>query len=153
MQPAEPHASASRKPGVWEVTVEARRTSDVEAAPFTLTMSILGATVSPNPDIIASATIGVPVARSYTATNLFGAFTGRMVGTTLGSAQVATSSIADLEQQQYRTTVTAGTTSFRATIGGTVRSGGRPRPVRVQLHDAARVCSPGSPPTATPRNR
>ena len=39
--------------GVWEVTVEARRTSDADPAPFTLTASILGATVSPNPDIIA----------------------------------------------------------------------------------------------------
>ena len=40
---------------MWEVTVEARRTSDVGDAPFTLTASILGATVSPNPDVIASA--------------------------------------------------------------------------------------------------
>jgi hypothetical protein len=104
--------------GVWEVTVEARRTSDTDAAPFTLTMSILGASVSPNPDIIDSATIGVPIARSYTATNLFGAFTGRMTGTTLGSARRGVFSIADLEQQQYVTNVTAGTTSFRATIGG-----------------------------------
>jgi hypothetical protein len=103
--------------GVWELTVEARRTSDIDLTPFTLTASILGATVSPNPDIIASATIGVPIARSYTMTNLFGAFTGRAVGTTLGSARRATFTIANLAQQQYVTTVTAGSTSFRATIG------------------------------------
>ena len=60
--------------------VEARRTSDVANAPFTLTATILGASVEPNPDIIQSAQIGVPVARSYTATVLFGAFTGRMSG-------------------------------------------------------------------------
>jgi hypothetical protein len=105
--------------GVWEVTVEARRTSDVENASFTLTASILGASVSPNPDVIASAAIGVPVARSYTATNLFGAFTGRMVGTTLGSARRGVFSIANLAQQQYLINVTAGSTSLRATIGGT----------------------------------
>jgi hypothetical protein len=105
--------------GVWEVTVEARRTSDVADAPFTLTVSILGATVEPNPDIIASATIGTPIVHSYTATNLFGAFTGRMVGTTLGSAFRATPTIANLEQQQYFINVTAGSTSLRATIGGT----------------------------------
>jgi len=105
--------------GVWEVTVEARRTSDVTDAPFTLTVSILGASVAPNPDVIASATIGAPVARSYTATNLFGAFTGRMVGTTLGSARRGVFSIANLAQQQYPVTVTAGSTSLRATIGGT----------------------------------
>ena len=68
------------------MTVEGRRTSDAADIPFTLTASILGATVSPNPDTIASATIGVPIARSYTLTNVFGPFTGRAVGTTLGSA-------------------------------------------------------------------
>jgi hypothetical protein len=84
-----------------------------------LIVSILGATVSPNPDVISSATIGVPVARSYTATNLFGAFTGRMVGTTLGSARRGVFSIANLALQQYPVAVTAGSTSLRATIGGT----------------------------------
>jgi hypothetical protein len=105
--------------GVWEVTVEARRTSDADPVPFTLTASILGASVSPNPDVIPSATIGVPVARSYTLTNLLGAFTGRAVGTTLGSAFRATPTIANLEQQVYPVAVTAGSTSLRATIGGT----------------------------------
>jgi hypothetical protein len=103
--------------GVWELTVEARRTSDTDAAPFNVTMSILGASVSPNPDIIPSATVGVPIARSYTATNLLGDFTGRMVGTTLGSARRGVFSIANLPQQRYATNVSAGTTSFRATIG------------------------------------
>ena len=94
-----------------------RRTSDAADMPFTLTASILGATVTPNPDVIASATIGVPVARSYTLTNVFGPFTGRAVGTTLGSAFLATPTIANLAQQQYPVDVTAGSTSLRATIG------------------------------------
>jgi subtilase family protein/pre-peptidase len=103
--------------GVWEVTVDARRNSDAVSAPFTLTASILGASVSPNPDVIASATIGTPIARSYDITNLFGAFTGRAVGTGLGSARVATPTIANLAQQQYAVSVSAGSTSLRATIG------------------------------------
>jgi len=104
--------------GVWEVTVDARRNSDnLNGAPFTLTASILGASVEPNPDVITSATIGTPVARSYTLTNLLGPFTGRAVGTTLGSAFRATPSIVNHEQQQRLVTVTAGTTSLRATIG------------------------------------
>ena len=102
--------------GVWEVTVDARRTSDTDNAPYTLTTSILGATVTPNPDVIASATIGVPVARSYTLTNLFGPFTGRAVGTTLGSALLQTPTIANGETQQYDVTVAAGSTSLRASI-------------------------------------
>jgi hypothetical protein len=73
--------------------------------------------VSPNPDVIASATVGVPVARSYTLTNLFGAFTGRAVGTSMGSARRGVFSIAHLAQQQFATVIPAGTTSFRATIG------------------------------------
>ena len=105
------------QPGVWEVTVEVRRTSDLVTVPYTLTMSILGATVTPNPDTIASAPLGVPVARSYTATNQFGGFTGRMVGSTLGSALRSTDSIAQAAQKVYRVTVLPGATSLRATIG------------------------------------
>ncbi|HVK21758.1 MAG TPA: S8 family serine peptidase [Actinokineospora sp.] len=104
-------------PGVWELTVEARRTSDAEFTPFALTASVLGATVSPNPDLIASATVGVPVARSYTITNLLGAFTGRATGSTLGSAFIDRPTIANLAQQQRPVAVTAGTTALRATIG------------------------------------
>ena len=105
--------------GVWEVSVDARRNSDAfpAPAPFTLTASILGASVTPNPDVIPSATVGVPVATSYTLTNLFGAFTGRAAGSSLGSAFRATPSIANLAQQQYPVTVPAGSTSLRATIG------------------------------------
>jgi len=106
-------------PGVWEVTVDARRNSDAVSAPFTLTGTLLGASVSPNPDVIPSATLGVPVSRSYTLTNLFGAFTGRAVGTGLGSANRATPSIADLELQTREVIVTAGSSSLRATIGST----------------------------------
>jgi hypothetical protein len=86
-------------------------------APFTLTATILGASVSPNPDTIPSATIGTPIARSYTLTNLFGAFTGRAVGTAMGSAKLQTPTIAHHAQQQFGVTVPAGATSLRATIG------------------------------------
>jgi hypothetical protein len=107
------------QPGVWEVTVDARRTSDAIWTPFTLTGTLLGATVAPNPDTIASATVGVPVARSYTLTNQFGPFTGRAVGTTFGSAHRGVKSIANGALQEYFVTVTPGSTSLRATIGGT----------------------------------
>jgi hypothetical protein len=105
--------------GVWEVTVDARRNSDAVSAPYTLTASILGASIAPNPDTITFAMLGVPVARSYTATNLFGAFTGRMAGTGLGSAFQARPTIANTAQQVFDVVVGAGSTSLRATIGGT----------------------------------
>jgi hypothetical protein len=104
--------------GVWEVAVEVRRTSDAVAVPYTLTTSILGASITPNPDVIPSAQLGVPVARSYTATNNLGPFTGRVVGAgPLGSAKMSTPSIANLAQQTFDVTVAAGSTSLRATIG------------------------------------
>ena len=110
--------ATSPQAGVWEVSVDARRTSDADFAPYSLTSSILGASVSPNPDVIASATIGTPVARSYTITNLFGAFTGRAVGTALGSAnRTSQGPIATGQQHVYTVPVTLGSTSLRATIG------------------------------------
>jgi hypothetical protein len=108
---------------VWEVTVDARRNSDAVSAPYTLTASILGASVSPSPDVIASATTGVPVARLYTITNLYGAFTGRAVGTGLGSAFQAVPTIAAGAQRVTDVQVAAGSTSLRATIGGTSDAG------------------------------
>lgn len=116
-----PYSRTASNPqaGVWEVTVEGRRTSDVAEVPFTLTASILGAEVSPDPDTIESATAGTPVERSYDITNLFGAFTGRAVGTTLGSARVEEATIANRGQQVTTVQVSPGSTSLRATIGGT----------------------------------
>ncbi len=106
-------------PGVWEIVVEARRTSDTAFAPFTLTASVLGATVSPNPDTIASAQLGQPISRQYTLSNAFGPFTGRAQGTNLGSAKLATPTIGAEAQQQYPITVGAGATSLRVKIGNT----------------------------------
>jgi Subtilase family/Bacterial pre-peptidase C-terminal domain len=103
--------------GVWEVTVEARRTSDVAWAPFTLTASLFGVAITPNPDVIPNAQVGVPVPRSYDLHNSFASFTGRAVGSPLGSARRGVFTIANHERQHYTTTIPAGTTSFRATIG------------------------------------
>jgi hypothetical protein len=103
--------------GVWEVTVEARRTSDVDWAPYTLTATLFGVAVTPNPDVIAEAQVGVPVPRSYSFQNNFASFTGQAVGSPLGSARRGVFTIANGELQHYTTTIPGGTTSFRATIG------------------------------------
>jgi hypothetical protein len=59
----------------------------------------------------------VPLARSYTITNVFGGFTGRAVGTPFGSAYLAVPSIANHAEQVYDVNVVPGSTSLRATIG------------------------------------
>ena len=110
---------ANPQAGVWEVTVEARRTSDAETAPYSITASVLGASVTPNPLTVQSAKPGVPETRDVTLKNLFGAFNGRAVGTTLGSAKRAAPIIANAAMQTYDVDVTAGSTTLRATIGGT----------------------------------
>ncbi|MDF2731629.1 MAG: Outer rane stress sensor protease DegS, partial [Desertimonas sp.] len=109
---------ANPQAGVWEVTVDARRNSDnMTGAPYTLTASVLGASVSPNPDVIATAAINTPIARSYMLTNLFGAFTGRAEGTDMGSAFRNRETIAHHQVKEYMVTVPAGAASLRATIG------------------------------------
>ncbi|MDQ3095603.1 MAG: S8 family serine peptidase [Actinomycetota bacterium] len=104
-------------PGVWEVTVDARRTSDTAFTPFKLTATVLGAEVSPSPDIIETATLGETLTRSYDITNLFGDFTGRAVGRDLGSARRGTFEIEEFEFQTYELTVEPGSTSLHAEIG------------------------------------
>jgi subtilisin family serine protease len=123
--------------GVWEVVVEARRTSDVLEAPFSVTASILGASVTPNPDTIASAKAGEALAREYTLKTEFGAFTGKATGTPLGSARRARPTIAAGGQQTYDVTVPAGTESLRATIGA-------PSDVGADLDLAVLNCTSGT---------
>jgi hypothetical protein len=104
-------------PGVWEIVVEARRTSDAARAPYTLTVSVLGASVSPNPDTIASAQLNQPIQRQYTLTNKFGPFNGRAVGSNLGSARIDRPSIGQDGSAQFQIPVTAGASQLRVRIG------------------------------------
>lgn len=108
---------ANPAPGVWEIDVEARRTSDVATAPWSLSASVLGTAITPNPDEIASATIGTPLARSYTVANTLGAFTGKLTGGPFGSASARRPSITPGAQQQYPITVTPGSQSLNVKIG------------------------------------
>jgi subtilisin family serine protease len=105
------------QPGVWEIVIEARRTSDVAFAPYTVTAMVLGATISPSPDVIPSAQAGVPLNRQYTLTNVFGPFTGRATGFMDGSAKIDTPTIAHEAEQEFQVQVTPGTTRLRVTIG------------------------------------
>jgi Subtilase family/Bacterial pre-peptidase C-terminal domain len=104
--------------GVWEVTVDASRTSPVTPATFTVTGSILGVDVSPTSWVIDPATVGTQYNQTFSFTNRFGAFTGRGAGTALGSAFSAHPTIAaGGSQQQYSINVPAGSTSISVRIG------------------------------------
>lgn len=106
-------------PGVWEVYVEARRTSDAASAPFTLTTSAVTTKIAPNPDTVDSLQAGVALKRDYTVTNSTAAFTGKLVGGPLSSALTLRPDIAQEGQQQRQINVVPGSTSLRVAIGNT----------------------------------
>jgi subtilisin family serine protease len=106
------------QPGVWELVVEARRTSDTLQAPFGLTATVLGTAISPNPDVVPSATIGTPQTRSYTVANQLAGFAGRLVGGgALGSTQTQRPTIAHLATQDFDVTLPSGVTSYTVRTG------------------------------------
>ncbi|WP_028661649.1 S8 family serine peptidase [Saccharomonospora saliphila] len=110
-------------PGVWELVVDARRTSDADAAEWSLTASVQGSTISPDPDVLDGVTLGEQVAREYTVTSTLGSFTGRLTGAPLDSARALRPDIADGETRSYEVSVPAGATELRASIGGTSDGG------------------------------
>lgn len=104
--------------GVWELVVEARRTSDAATAPFTLTATVLGVSITPNPDVVPSAVIGVPQDRSYTVSNLLAGFTGRLVGGgSLSSTQTQRPTVGHLAQESFDVTLPAGVSSYVVRTG------------------------------------
>ena len=109
---------ANPVPGVWEFEVESRRTSPLLDNPYTLTIQNLSVSVSPNPDTIASATVGTPISRSYTLTSSGAATTAVLNDAALDSARLATPTITQGgSQQQFVIQVPAGSTQLRAKIG------------------------------------
>jgi subtilisin family serine protease len=108
--------------GVWEVMVEASPSSaagTVEHATFTVTGSLLGVSVDPGSWAIDPAALSATYTRDFTFTNLLGPLTGNASGTTLGSAFTATPTIAaGGADQTYDITVSPGSTSLSASIGG-----------------------------------
>ena len=63
--------------GVWEVTVEARQHVRRPVGTVHADRLALRRRVTPDPDVIPKAQVGVPVPRSYSLTNNFGSFIGR----------------------------------------------------------------------------
>ena len=105
-------------PGVWELVVEARRTSDILEAPFGLTATVLATAISPNPDSVPSATIGTPLTRNYSVANRLAGFTGRLVGGgALASTQTQRPTIAHLATQEFDVTLPSGVSSYTVRTG------------------------------------
>ncbi|GHJ37585.1 S8 family serine peptidase [Streptomyces sp. TS71-3] len=109
---------ANPQPGVWEIEVEARRTSPVLDNPYRLDVSVLGVTFDPAVQTVPEAKAGTPAAVSWTATNDFAAVDGTLAGGALGSAMTARPSIGEGETQTTEVVVPEGAESLDAAIGG-----------------------------------
>ena len=107
------------QPGVWEIEVEARRTSPLLDNPYKLDVSLLGATFAPAVQTLAEAKVGTPAAVSWTATNNSGDLTGSLKGGSLGSAKVAKPTIKTGDEQLFTVTIGEGVERLDVAIGGT----------------------------------
>lgn len=103
-------------PGVWEIEVEARRTTPSLNNPFQIRAAVQGVAVAPATVILPSVTAGQATAVSWTLTNTFGPVTVRGQGGPLGSAAVQRPSIAEGAQQTYTVEVPAGTSRLDVAI-------------------------------------
>ncbi len=110
---------ANPTPGVWEIEVESRRTSPDLDNPFTLGVSVLGASFDPAVQTVAEAKVGTPAAVEWTVTNKFAALEGKLKGGPLGSAKVETPTIQHHEQQTKTVTIGEGVERLDIAIGNT----------------------------------
>ncbi|WP_106298375.1 S8 family serine peptidase [Knoellia remsis] len=104
-------------PGVWELQVEARRTTPTLNNPYSITASAQGVVVDPATQTIASAKVGQAVPVSWKVTNQLAPVTIAPKGGPLGSAVAGRKTIANGELQKFTVTIPAGASSFVAKIG------------------------------------
>jgi len=103
--------------GVWEVTVDASRTSAVTPAAFSLRGTLLGADPDPGAWSLDPFQVGSLATQSFTFSNRFGAFTGGATGTDLGSAYAGRPSIGDGALQVVDIHAAPGSTALAVRIG------------------------------------
>ena len=104
-------------PGVWEIEVEARRTSPILDNPFSLTASVQGVTVDPAEQTLDSVAPGETAELAWTVENDFGTVDIEPTGGPLGSAVEARRSISDGASEEFEVDVPEGATTFTAQIG------------------------------------
>ena len=109
---------ADPQPGVWEVEVEARRTSPLLDNPYKLDVTVLGAAFDPETVTVPESKVGTPAAVSWKVTNKYAALDGKLVGGPLGSSKSARPSIKEGETQTTTVDVPAGAKSLDVAIGG-----------------------------------
>ncbi|MFF3176332.1 S8 family serine peptidase [Streptomyces sp. NPDC057900] len=105
--------------GVWEIEVEARRTSPLLDNPYKLDVSLLGASFDPAVQTIPEAKIGTPAKVDWTVTNNAGALEGKLKGGSLGSAKVDRPSISTGDERTTTVAIGEGVEKLDIAIGNT----------------------------------
>ncbi|WP_406126480.1 S8 family serine peptidase [Streptomyces sp. NBC_00989] len=108
---------ADPQAGVWEIEVEARRTSPLLDNPYKLDATVLGAAFDPETVTVPEAKVGVPATASWKVTNNYAALTGTLKGGPLGSSLSARPTITEGVTQTTTVDVPAGATSLDVAIG------------------------------------
>ena len=109
---------ANPLPGVWELIVEARRTSPFLSNPYKVTAAVQGVTVSPETQTVKAAP-GESTDVEWKVTNDYGPVTIEPQGGPLGSAVSDRKTIADGATQSFEVVVPAGASRLDAVIGNT----------------------------------
>ncbi|MFD4880231.1 S8 family serine peptidase [Streptomyces sp. NPDC058420] len=108
---------ADPQAGVWEIEVEARRTSPLLDNPYKLDATVLGAAFDPETVTVPEAKVGIPATASWKVTNNYAALTGTLKGGPLGSSLTARPTITEGVTQTTTVDVPAGATSLNVAIG------------------------------------
>ncbi|MEW1641710.1 S8 family serine peptidase [Streptomyces sp. NPDC091219] len=108
---------ADPQAGVWEIEVEARRTSPLLDNPYKLDATVLGAVFDPETVTVPEAKVGTPATVSWKVTNKYAALTGTLKGGPLGSSLTARPTITEGVTQTTTVDVPAGATSLNVAIG------------------------------------
>lgn len=108
---------AAPQPGVWEIEVEARRTSPLLDNPYKLDVAVLGAAFDPAVVTVPEAKVGTPATASWKVTNKFAALDGTLKGGPLGSSKNARPTITEGATQVTTVEVPAGAASLDVAIG------------------------------------
>ncbi|MFF9847959.1 S8 family serine peptidase [Streptomyces litmocidini] len=110
---------ANPTPGVWEVEVEARRTSPDLDNPYTLGVTALGADFDPAVQTVAEAKVGTPAPVQWQVTNRFAGIAGTLKGGSLGSQKSETPTIQHHEKHTKTVTIGEGVERLDIAIGNT----------------------------------
>ncbi|GAA2725951.1 S8 family serine peptidase [Cellulomonas aerilata] len=108
---------ADPAPGVWEIEVEARRTTPTLANPYVVGAGVLGVEVEPAVTEIESAGLGEVLPLAWTVTNTFGETTVAGQGGPLGSGARSRQTVADGATQEYAVDVPEGAERLDVSIG------------------------------------